>query len=214
LVIALPRAFAASPTADERLRARIAEQLAEHYPGFSQAARDPQTAVRAVPAPFESARIWRFEKFLPTRPLIFYVGVTGRDQVLLLTDEPKRFNQLVARERAPRTAAEAVARARLFDETTSKADQRHLLIQSVDEIPFRPGLNAAQAELRDQAKASLAPRIRPPRTVRLGNGGWRVTAYAIDDDALVEISFDIDRTGAIQARSHVLRDDLPLVYAN
>jgi hypothetical protein len=201
----------AEPSSDGR--ARIAASIASRHPGYAQAVKDERTGMAAVEAPFRRARIWRFEKTLPTRPLIFFVA-SNDEGAVVLTGEAEAFNRLIDREALALTnAADAVALIKLFDETTRDGARRHLHVPSVDAIPFRPGLVGRLAQIRDGAKQSLAARIQPS-PARRENGKWSWIDHVVDGDVLMEEAFTVAESGRVSVKQRALRDDLPLVYAN
>jgi hypothetical protein len=209
-------AQAAKAAEDPSLRERIAAQLGDHHAGFASAVRDPASVLTPIEAPlFRRTRFFRVEKRLPTRPVLFYVAVPQAGDPALLSGAPAAFDAVVARDPARvRTAADAVALARLYYETTRDTGERHLLVESIDDVPYRTDLTGADARLRDQSRAELTPRLRPLAATRAAGGGFRVTGHAVADTRLVELDAAITRTGHVTLSEKPLRDDLPLTYAN
>jgi len=198
------------------LRERIAAPLAESHAGFASAVRDPAATLTKVAAPlFRHTTFFRVEQRLPTRPVLFYVAVPEAGEPSLLSGTPAAFEAIVARDPAHvRTAAEAVALARLYFETTRDVGERHLLVESIDALPYRPSLEGAEATLRDQSRRELTPKLRPLAATRAANGEFRVIGHAVDDTRLDELAFSIAKSGHVTLSVKPLRDDLPLVYTN
>lgn len=195
-------------------RARIAAALERDASPWAATVRQADTTLTRVATPaWLGGSIWRAERFLPTRPLVFYVA-DGKGGPTLLTGKPEAFDGWVRADHVEvRRAEQAVELARLFVETTRNTGTRLKLVDSVDALPFRPGLNDAQATARDRARAALAPTIRPPRATAT-TGGWDVVAFAVDGMDVVKLQLAVGRDGSVALHRDKLAPDLPFVYAN
>jgi hypothetical protein len=210
-----PMLAGADEEATTQVRESIARKLDADAPPWAATVRSPEATVTRWPTPsWLTGAIWRVERFMPTRPLVFYVGVDK--SVALLTGKPDAFNRWIRDEgtRVPNAAA-AVALARLFAEVTHDTGVRLQILDSAEALPYRPGLAGDDAELRDRSRRELAPQIRPPRATSRGRRGWEVVAFAVDGMHVVRWRLRVARTGEVEPLPReTIRTDLPLVYAN
>jgi hypothetical protein len=209
------RADDATPVeASAETRARIAVALEHAGSPWAATVREADTTLtRVTTPPWLGGSVWRVERFLPTRPLVFYVA-DGKGGPALLTGKPTAFNAWVRADRVEmRRAEQAETLARLFVETTRDTGMRLKIVDSADALPFRPGLNDAQATARDHARAELATMIRPPHATARGRG-WEVLAFAVAGMDVAKLKLSVARDGTVELHSEKLRADLPLVYAN
>lgn len=201
--------------ATTQVRESIARALDREASPWGATARGPETTITRVASPtWVPGAIWRVERFMPTRPLFFYVAV-GAHGSALLTGKPEAFNAWIHGEGATVPSANAaVDLARLFVETTRNTGMRMEIIESTDALPFRPGLAGAAAEDSDRTRRMLAKSIRPVRAVSHTRSKWEVVANAVEGMNLVRLRLSVSRAGDIEMREELLRADLPLAYAN
>ncbi len=192
--------------------ARAAERLEAEHGALAGLMVDPETrATRAPVACFSDHEVWRFEKFTPRRPVVFYV-ITGA-VTDVLTARPEVWNRAAAADSGSVADTDgALATARSFIEATRVQNRRVQIVTSAGALPWRPGIEGQEASRREevaqQFAAGLAAEVEPEGTgfsVRLGVvEGMDLTrhTYAVAADGSVRLA---DRT--------TLAADLPFTYA-
>lgn len=215
VLVCAPATANAEEEATTEVRESIARALDADAAPWAATVRNPEATVTRLPTPaWLPGKIWRVERFLPTRPLLFYVAA-GPRSIAPLTGKPEAFNRWMQGEgvRVP-NAAGAVELARLFVESTRNTGTRMQLIESVDAIPYRPGLSGHDAEVRDKSKPELARTIRAPRAFSRDHRGWQVVGFAVEGARIVRLKMMVSVGGEVEMRSETIRTDLPLIYAN
>jgi hypothetical protein len=196
----------------ERLRSVLAADLGRVDEYFGRALADPRTQLTELAAPFFSrTRVFVGERFLPTRPLLVYLGHHESGQAFLLNGQPDEFNRMVEAEGLRVEGFEtAIQLARLFLDCTQPQDERFLLVSHADELPWMPGEDPARIE---SARRELARHLAPP-TARGGPGGsYAVDFCVVHDRALEIVTVEVSPTGQLQATARTVIPQLPLAYA-
>lgn len=213
------RGWADAPAIDADERRTIERTLLESGDPLAAVVRDPGARVSRVPsAPLRATVVDRVERDNPSGPTVFYWGWNrGQGKGFRTTGQPSQWSALVAADGVQvQGASDAIALARLWFQTTQPTGERHLLVESVDALPFRPRLDEKASRVRDEARRSLAGTLRP-LSARAepppADAGWVVTGHAIDGMKLVELELHVARGGQVRPVSRIVRDDLPLVYA-
>lgn len=151
--VVLPMVGCRKPEAADRdLRTTICAALARSGHDFqADVVRSDDSTLTFVPAP--TLTRWRVIEVSEDRgphPVLFHVGVAGR-QALLLTGRPGEFNRMTGADDGTVADEEQAAElGRLFVETTRPAGVLTYVIDSVDDIEFRPGIDGADARYRDE----------------------------------------------------------------
>jgi hypothetical protein len=203
----------ARDTAPTDLRARLSAALAGTDPYRARLAADAETDVEAVPAPFLRRHgIYRVTHFSETGPVMFYAGFAPGAPALVLTARPESFVRMAREDGVAIGApAEAAAYAAVFLEVTRDLGELFYLVRSVREVGFRPGLDGGEAEARDRFLREMESAVTPPEAVAAENG-FRVTAYAVREQAVERHTLDVRPDGEIRDSSAVVAAGLPLVY--
>jgi hypothetical protein len=197
--------------ADGRLREAISASLREQ--GYAEQANITQDDARLTPVEAAFLRSWRILEVEKSydHPVLFYVGFDG-ERALLLTDRPAAFNDMTAADgtRVDDTAtAEHVARVYLH--TTRPTNALTYVVDNVDQIMFRPGLSAEEAQWRDKIVQRYGPVVRPPAASQHGDA-FTVTAYVVQEETLQERTVTVSGSGGVDEQSHTLEDRLPTPY--
>lgn len=180
---------------------------------FGDLVVDDMTELRTLAAPFLSAyRIYHVEHLGPHKPVVFYAGFSPGGRAFLLTGDPREFQKMARADGVALLTPEAAAEyAALYLEATRSMSELFYVVRSVDEVMIRPNLEesgvvAAAAFLERYRGVVVAP------TAVAAGGGYRVTAYAIRDQALERHLLVVDRNGGLSAEVTILEEELPLVY--
>jgi len=199
------------------MQANIQQQLGKALKSINKQyaglVTDSMTEVKIHDAPFlKRYQIYRVEHFNPHKPILFYVGFAPKQQAYLLTGTPENYLKLGLADGVVIDSPEIAANyAATYLEVTRSMSKLFYLVQSVDEVKFRPNLT----DDRVKAKTSFIEQYRPvitPPTAELADHNYTVTAYAIREHTLERHSLMVNTEGNIKDDITILEQDLPLVY--
>jgi hypothetical protein len=193
--------------------ARIAASLAATHADFARVVADPSTSWTELPAPFLlHTRIYEFEKFLPTRPLLVYVGWADDGTAFVLNQRPDEFNRMMARDGARiEDPGRAVELARTFVHVTRPQNRRYLLVSSVDELPWMPGLEGPAVARAQEQRRAVGAALAPPGATPAA-GGWDVDFFVVDGNSLDRLTTHVAADGQVRVDTARRFDDLLLTY--
>ncbi|GAA1561594.1 hypothetical protein GCM10009678_50580 [Actinomadura kijaniata] len=151
-----------------------------------------------VPALFlKTWKIFQVDYRQGAHPVRFFVASSG-SKATLLTGRPKAFTLMTAEDGANVAGpATATTLARLYVETTRPAEEPAYVVESVDEIRFRPGLSGDDAARKGAIVKRYRPVVRTPEGVAQG-AGFAVTA------------FTVSKRGSVKENTTTLVKDLPV----
>lgn len=165
-----------------------------------------------LPAPF--LRTWKVVQIdyrQGARPVLFHVATQG-PYAYLLTGLPSEFGKMNTADGVrisdPATAAEV---GRLYLETTRPAGKLSYVINSVDEIKFRPGISGTDVQHRDEILSKYRTVVSAPAATAKG-GEYSVVAYVVKDRELQRRDLTITAAGDVKEAVKVLVPDLPVPY--
>jgi hypothetical protein len=195
------------------LQTQLAEALRPVEETYAELAADTATQVEIYPAPFLTRyEIYRVEHRNPSKPVVFYVGYAPGEQVYVLTGAPAELIALArvdgARIDSPDSAE---AYTITFLETTRSMSELFYVVESTDDVQFRPNLSPEQ----EQAKAAFVEEYGPviqPASAAPADYGYLVTVYAVRDQALERHAVSVGPDGTVTDEITILERDLPLVY--
>jgi hypothetical protein len=195
------------------LQTQLAEALGPVDETYAELAADTATQVEIYPAPFLTRyEIYRVEHRNPSKPIVFYVGYAPGEQAYVLTGTPAELIDLVrvdgVRIDSP-DAAEAYAVT--FLETTRSMSELFYVIESTDDVQFRPNLSPDQEQAKAAFVEEYGPVIEPANAAPVDDG-YLVTVYAVRDQALERHAVSVGPDGAVTDEATTLERDLPLVY--
>lgn len=199
--------------ADRDLRARISAALARSgHTLHADLVESDDSTLTAVPTP--SLTTWRVMEINAEQgahPILFHVGVAGR-QALLLTGRPAQFDRMVgADDGRVESEAQAARLGRLYVETTRPAGVLTYVITSVDDIEFRPGLARADARYRDRIVERYRSVVAAPVARRRGDG-FSAEVYTMRNSALQRRDLTITSTQSVTESVETLASGLPTPY--
>lgn len=177
------------------------------------AADAAQTEIEALPAPFlTETTIYQVTHFARHKSIVFYVGYAPSRGAALITGQPDAYARIAQAEGARlATEAEAAAYARLYVQVTRPLNVLFYLVDSVEDVKFRPTLEGAEAGQKKDVLHTYQALIQPPKAVRVGDG-YRVTLYAVREQQLERLMVTLDAALTPHVDSEVLAAGLPLVY--
>lgn len=197
---------------EDEVRAAVRQGLIDAGdPDAARLVESGNSLMTELPAP--TLEGWRFFRFvsLPHPHAGFHVAV-GAGKVLDLTARPADFAQVLRGGNAGwADTAEIAAVARLYVETTRPMTELVRVIDSVDDILLRPGLDAGEQRTRDRAVAELRHEVRPPRAGRRGDG-FQVTLFVQFGQNVERRAIAIAGDGSITHDSRVIAGGLPIPY--
>ena len=197
----------------EDIHQQLRKALAPVSKHHAQRAGDPQADIEIYAAPFlKRYRIYRINYFGGRKVDLFYVAVADGLRAYVLTPYPENYIAMAREEGLviddPETAVNYVT---VYVEVTRSMSSLSYLVQSVDEVRFRPNLTPEQEEV----KGAFIERYRSVITGPTANpvaGGFDVFAYTVREQVLEQHRFQVSRDGDIQDAVNVLEQNLPLVY--
>jgi hypothetical protein len=202
----------ATPVSAARV-ARAAEHLDTEHEALAGLMVDPETRVTRLPVScFAEHEVWRFEKFTPRRPVVFFV-ISSASSSDILTARPDAWNRAAAADSGGVGDTDgALATARAFVEATRVQNRRVQPVTSTDSLPWRPGLAAEESGRRDavtgQVAAGLAAEVEPD------GHGFSVRFGVVEGMDLLRHTYAVARDGSVRlADRTTLAADLPFTYA-
>jgi len=172
------------------------------------------TDIKIHPASFlKQFKIYEIKHFGEYKPILFYVGYGGGQEVYHLTADAENYERMskadgVALE-GPEAAGEYVA---TYLEVTRSMSELFYLVNSVGEMRYFPNLSEAEQEVQTDIEAQYGGVVGPPQAEPLGEG-YEVTIYAVREQSLERQKIRVGGDGEIMAVNiERLAEDLPLVY--
>jgi hypothetical protein len=202
----------ATPVSAARV-ARAAENLDAEHGTLASLMVDPETRVTRLPVScLVDHEVWRFEKFTPRRPVVFFV-ISSASASDVLTARPEAWNRAAAADSGGVSDTDgALATARAFIEATRLQNRRVQWVTSTDMLPWRPGLDALEAERRDEVAAQVAAGLAAE--VEPDGQGFSVRLGVVEGMDLLRHTYSVSRDGSVQlADRTTLAADLPFTYA-
>jgi hypothetical protein len=155
--------------------------------------------------------IYSVRHLSPYKPILHYIGYNEGARAFVLDQDPEAFLAMVAADAVSlTTAADAAKYASAFLTVTRPLTRPTYVVESVDDVRFRPQLSDAEQQRRDDFVSKYGPIIAPPAGEPAQNG-FRVVVYLVVDQALRRATLQIGSDGAIDADADVLESELPLV---
>jgi hypothetical protein len=154
----------------------------------------------------------------PARPIAFAVGV-GVDSsvsflISFLSGAPEAFERLAQTEGLTlETATDAADYARVWLEATRPVSDHGCLVESADDVKFRPSLGPAEQALRDRFLRHYRS-IVGPVSASPDKDDYRVTAYFVRDQALERHDLGVQRDGVVHPAVSLVEAELPVVYVS
>lgn len=195
------------------IRQQMVDAVARVSTHHAQRLADQSTSIELYAAPFlKHYRIYRVIYFGKHHPDLFYVGFAPGSHAYLLTSHAENYIALAREDGvvidSPETAINYVT---VFVEVTRSMSSLSYLVNSVDEVKFRPNLTDEQEKIKTAFIEKYRSVITSPTATRTASG-YAVTAYVVHEQALQEHRFNVSSDGDIQDQMDVVEHDLPLVY--
>lgn len=200
----------ATPDASD-VRGRLALGLRDISPVSSRLVSDPQTTLDPVPASWLTGwQILDVQNLTGTHPRRFYAALADDNRVLVLTGQPASFSTLLTESGGPvATAAVAAEVASVFLDSTRAFVTYSYRIESVDDIAWRPTLDAEQQRARDEVVSTYGTQIAPAQA-KQASSGWTVSVWTVSDTDLVRHQVRIGSDRTVTDTTETLASDLPV----
>lgn len=171
--------------------------------------RDPATKMDAYGPSVGKGSIYRISKFAPTRRIIHYVGVIQDAEALVLSGDPDEFAKFIERSNVSLLRPEdRLGLGKEFLTIAVAGAQRLQIIESVDSIKPRPGLDDARSAQFQAFVAKYTSIVKPPSC-----SGENCSYFAIAGQDLALFELKISTSGEITSEKKVLEKDLLIPYA-
>lgn len=186
----------------------LAGLLESSHPDIAAIVRDPASKIEPFGPTLPLGAVYRVSKFAPTRMIIHYVGVVSQGDAIVLTGDADAFARFASKSGVSLTRSEdklEYGRAYL---TIANGSKRLQILNSIDDIKPRPGLNEAQTAQFQQFVAKYSSRIEAPSCI-----GSSCNYYVIQGQDLVLASLTIDADGTVRPDGSILESNLLIPYA-
>jgi hypothetical protein len=197
----------------EAERNDLAKRAAHIGKEASDLVRDEKSRVTKLPTPFfRDGAIYRVTSNMRSRPVVFTIGLAGRDFVEMLAANPPNFFRLAANAGLSLGSPEfRVQYAEVFLETTRDFRQRFQILKSASEIELVPNATQEEKARHIALLEKYDSTIRPPHVSPIAPS--EVVVYAIAGQDLHEMRLKISNDGAITQSHTALEKDLPIAVA-
>lgn len=140
----------------------------------------------------------------------FYAGLAEDGTVHLLSGKPDGFNQMVAAAGATADSAEvATAIGQTYLDSTRDFTVWSYRIESLDEVQWRPTMNAEQTQAKQDVEAAWSAKVTAPAPAATGDG-WQLTLWTVKGQDLVRHDLVIGADGQVQDSTVAVAEELPV----
>ncbi len=186
----------------------LAALLEATNPDIAKIIRDPASKIEPFGPSLSLGAVYRVSKFAPTRMIVHYIGVVSQGDAIVLTGDAKKYAEFAERCGISVNRSEdklEYGRAYL---TISAGSKRLQILNSVEDIRPRPGLNESQNVQFQELVAKYSSKITAPSC-----NGTACFFYAISGQDLVLIQLSVESNGPIRPDISVFEADLLIPYA-
>lgn len=189
----------------------LAKRVAPIEENAAQIIKAEDSELKEAGAPFlRDGKIYRVEKFAPTRMIVIYVGTVGESFTALIGGRPEKYLEFVERS-GVRLDDDELRKAYVlnFLEVTKSQDERLRVLDSVADVKPRPNLNDLQKEEFERFREKYESVIKPVRQ----NEAGAYEVFVIKGQDLVRMDLTIGADGAIKKQETVLESNILIPYA-
>ena len=194
-------------------KAALARRVAKIDARTAEVIRSASSEITVLPTPFlRTGKIYRVAKFLPTRPLILFIGADDQNFTIVLNANPQGYFALAKNAglllQKPEERLDYVT---TYLTTVESPNQRLQILHSVKELKSRPNLNATEkiafAKFQSQyEKTIMAPIIN--NTIP-----YQAIIFAIKNQDLLRLNVTLSADGKITFTETVIEKNLLIPYA-
>lgn len=171
------------------------------------------TRIEPVPCPALSRyTILSITHLSPYKPLLHYIGYLEGSEAIILSQDPKAFNAMVAADGkvAIASAAEAAAYAATFLTVTRSLTKLTYVVNSLADVKWMPKLDASDVARREQFEKDHGKEIAAPKA-KADGAGFEVVAVLVVEQEVQRATVHITSKGAVNAGFVAVATNLPLV---
>ena len=195
---------------DKELLARRVEKIDTNS---ASVIRSADSKIEQLSTPFfRVGKIYRVSKFLPTRPLVIFIGVDDKDFTVVLNANREGYFELA--EKAGLLLERRDVRLdyiRTYLETVESKDKRLQILQSVSDIKERPNLDEAEQKEFAEFQAKYEKTIQPPQINE--SIPYKAIFFVVKGQDLVRLDITLMPDGKITPEETVLEKNLLIPYA-
>lgn len=199
-----------TPQGDD-MRSRLADGLEATSPANAKLVRNESTKLTPVDAAWLTGwQIVDVESTGPHHSKRFYAGLAEDGAVQPLSGKPDGFNQMLT---AAGTTAEsgevATAIAQTYLDSTRDFTVWSYRIESLDEVQWRPTMNAEQIQAKQDVEAAWSAKVTAPAPAAAGDG-WQLTLWTVKGQDLVRHDLVLEANGQVQDSAVAVAEQLPV----
>jgi hypothetical protein len=196
-----------------QIRNELSRALASEDEHYARLAADITTRLDVQTCSFlRLYSIYCVEHFAPSKPILFYVGFAPGRRAYLLTARPDNFVSMCRGDGVViNSSAVATEYAVTYLNATRSMSELFYLVNSVDDVRFRPDLAAEQEEIKAAFASKHRTLIAPPTAESQGER-FVVIAFAVRQQTVERHTLAVSEKGDVEADVTVIEQNLPMVY--
>ncbi|GIU82511.1 MAG: hypothetical protein D6687_12370 [Acidobacteria bacterium] len=157
----------------------------------------------------DKGKIYRITRFLPTRPLIIYVGVDGEENTYLLNADAEKFFEFVLKSGLRIDKKELkLEYAKVYLKVVYLPNGRLEIVENVQDLKPRPNLSEEKRREFDEFQERFKTVVKKPECQES-----RCVLFVVKGQDLVKMELEIAGDGKVNVKETVLEKDLLIPYA-
>lgn len=207
-----PASPSTGPTNEEgTVRERLATGLQATSPVNAALVADAQTTLTPIAAPWLPGwQLLDVQNLTPPHPRRFAAALSENGEARVLAGKPEQFNAVVdsagVRVEEARVATSVAA---TFLDTTRTFASYSYRIASVDDIKWRPNLDATQQGVKAKVERTYGDKVTTREAHQAGDN-WQVELWTIDGTQLVRHELTVAANGSTRDQPVTVVGDLPV----
>lgn len=171
----------------------------------------PETVVERMPTGyFLDGGIYRVSTRPPDRPRTYVLGVWGKNEIIVLNNEPDAFFKLAANAGLKLTAGgDYVDYVKAFLDSTRDYTGGIQVLNKIDESWWLPKPTPEEARRREEVTAKYTHLVEAPKSSQESNSS--VIVYCIRDRNLLRMKAKVENDGKIRISEDLLEAKMPTV---
>lgn len=180
-------------------------------PPILTALEAPETLVEPISTPFFSNdTIYRVSTRPPARPRQYMLGAWGKEEVIVLNNNPDGFFELAANSGLRiSSGSDRVSYVTTFLESTRDYQGGVQILTKIEEAWWLPTPTPEEARQREELITKYAQVVQAPSISRESND--TVIVYLIRDRKLLRLHAKVEDSGRIEIVEDVLEPEVPTV---
>jgi hypothetical protein len=146
------------------------------------------------------------------KPVEFYFGYSPSRSIIELTGQPKQFIKLAQRDKVfLQSPEDAINYLETFFEITHPRVGLVYIIESVNDIRFKPGLSTEEEIKKNNIIHDFSSRIHPI-DLKSEEEKYIATYFVVNDQQLEKHESRLSANGRVTTKKTILLNDLPVLY--